>query len=157
MTALTALFLTAPLRADEEKVSLDKVPQAVRDAARNRFPKAEMKEASKEVVDGKTTYEITFKANRKNIDVTLTPEGTITLIEKEVAFKDLPKVVAATFNEKYPNAKFGIIEEVIKVADGKETLDYYEAHLTTAGKKEMEVEVLPNGKVKKAAEAKDEK
>lgn len=155
--ALATLIVAAPLRADEEKVPLDKVPQAVRDAAKKRFPKAEMKEASKEVVDGKTTYEITFKENGKNIDVTLTPEGTINLIEKEVAFKDLSKAVAATLKEKYPNAKFGIIEAVIKVADGKETLDYYEAHITTADKKEIEAEVLPNGKLKKAAEAKDEK
>jgi hypothetical protein len=157
LTALTTLILAAPSRADEEKVPLDKVPQAVREAAKKRFPKAEMKEASKEVADGKTTYEITFKENGKNIDVTLTPEGTITLIEKEVAFKDLPKAVAATFNEKYPKAKFGIIEAVIKVVDGKETLDYYEAHLTTADKKEIEAEVLPNGKLKKATETKDEK
>ena len=78
MTALSTLttLILAAHRVPMEKVSLDKVPQAVRDAAKKRFPKAEMKEASKEVVDGKTTYEITFKANRKNIDVTLTPEGT---------------------------------------------------------------------------------
>jgi uncharacterized membrane protein YkoI len=80
LTALTTLILAAPSRADEEKVPLDKVPQTVREAAKKRFPKAEMKEASKEVADGKTTYEITFKENGKNIDVTLTPEGTITLM-----------------------------------------------------------------------------
>ena len=39
----------------------------------------------------------------------------------------------------------------IKVKDSKETLDYYEAHLVTADKKEIEVEVFPNGKIKPPA------
>ena len=60
--------------------------------------------------------------------------------------------MAATFKKKYPKAKFGIIEEVIKVTDGKETLDYYEAHLITADKKKIEVEVLPDGKFKSEAD-----
>jgi hypothetical protein len=156
MTAVAAFILAAPVRADEEKVPLDKVPKAVLDAAKKRFPKGEVKEASKEVADGKTTYEVSMKENGKNIDISLTPEGSITLIEKEVAFKDLPKAVAATLNKKYPKAAYDIIEAVITVADGKETLDYYEAHLTTADKKKIEAEVLPDGKFKSETEAKDE-
>lgn len=158
LAALTALVLAAPVRADdgEEKVPLDKLPKAVLAAAKKRFPKAEAKEASKEVADGKTVYEVTFKENGKNIDVSLTPEGTITMIEKEVAFKDLPKAVAATFDKKYPKATYGIIEEVTTVAGGKETVEYFEAHLTTADKKKLEAEVLADGKFKSEAEVKDE-
>jgi len=81
------------------------------------------------------------------MDVTLTPEGKITLIEKEIDRKDLPKAVAETFNKKYPKATYKIVEEVIKVVDGKETLEYYEALLVTADKKTFEVEVLPDGEV----------
>ena len=40
--------------ADEEKIPLDKLPKAVVEAVKKRFPKAEMKEASKEIEDGKT-------------------------------------------------------------------------------------------------------
>ena len=120
-------------------------------------PKAEVKGASKETTDGKTVYEVTLKQDGKNIDVTLTPGGKITLIEKEVAFKDLPRPVAETLNKKYPNAKYSIIEEVIKVEGTKETLEYYEAHLTTADKKAIEAEVLPDGKLKGETEVKEEK
>jgi hypothetical protein len=157
VVALAALALALPARSDEEKVPLDKVPKPVLEAAKKRFPKAEAKEASKEEENGKTVFEITFKQDGKNIDVTLTPEGTITLIEKEVAFKELPKAVAETLDKKYPKAKYEIIEEVISVKDGKETLDYYEAHLTTADGKTMEAEVLPDGKLKGESEVKDEK
>jgi len=116
-----------------------------------------VKEASKEEADGKMVYEVTLKQDGKNIDVTITPAGTITLIEKEVVFKDLPKPVAETLDKKYPKANYKLIEEVIKITDGKETLEYYEAHLVTADNKPIEAEVLPDGKLKSAAEAKDEK
>ena len=156
--AVTALFvLTVPsVRADEEKVPLDKLPKAVLEAAKKRFPKAEVKEASKETNDDKkTVYEVTLKEDGKNIDVTLTPEGKITLIEKEIDRKDLPKAVADTFDKKYPKATYKIVEEVIKVVDGKETLEYYEALLVTADKKTFEVEVLPDGKFKGETEKKE--
>ena len=45
-------------RADEEKIAVDKLPAAVKKAIKNKFPKAEIEKASKEVEDGKTTYEV---------------------------------------------------------------------------------------------------
>ena len=158
MTTVALFVLVATVRADdgEEKVPLDKVPKAVLETVKKRFPKAEVKEASKEVTDGKTFYEVTLKQDDKNIDATLTPEGEITTIEKEIAFKDLPKAVAETFEKKYPKAKYTIVEEVIKVKDGKETLEYYEALLVTADKKTFEAEVLPDGQFKGETEKKEE-
>jgi hypothetical protein len=156
-TALALFVLAAALRAQEAPLALDKVPRPVLDAAKKRFPKAEVKGASKEGEGDKMVYEVTLKQDGKNIDVTLTPGGKITLIEKELAFKDLPKPVAGTLTKKYPNARYAIIEEVIKVEGGKETIEYYEAHLTTADKKTMEAEVFPDGKLKGETEAKEEK
>jgi hypothetical protein len=157
MATVAVLVMAAAARSDEEQLSLDKVPKPVLEAAKKRFPKAEVKGASKEGEGDKLVYEVTLKQDGKNIDVTITPAGKITLIEKEVAFKDLPKAVAETFNKKYPKATYSIIEEVIKVEDGKETLEYYEAHLTTADKKVVEAEVLPDGKLKGESEVKPEK
>jgi uncharacterized membrane protein YkoI len=144
----------ALVRADEEKVPLEKLPKAVVEAVQKRFPKIKMVGASKEKEGDKVVYEVTLKKDGKNIDVTVTEAGAITLIEQELAFKDLPKAVARTFEEKYPKAKYEIIESVTKVADGKETLEYYEATLVAADQKKWEVEVLPDGKFKSATEAK---
>ena len=156
LATAAAFALVALVRADEEKVPLDKVPKAILETVKKRFPKAEVKEASKELNDEKkTVYEITLKENGKNIDVTLTPEGKLLVIEKEIDRKDLPKAVAATFEEKYPKATYKIVEEVIKVVDGKETLEYYEALLETADKKMFEVEILPDGKFKSETEKKE--
>jgi hypothetical protein len=154
MVALIVLF--APVRADEEKVPLDKVPKAVLDAAKKRFPKAEMVGASKETENGKTVYEVELKLAGKTIDVTLTPEGVITLIEKQIDAKELPKAVTEALEKKYPKATYKIIEAVYAVKDGKDKLDFYEILLVTAAKKKIEVQVLPDGKIK-AEENKPEK
>lgn len=161
MKTLVALFAAglvaiATARADEEPVAIDKLPKAVVAAVEKRFPKVMMTEASKETVGDKVVFEVSLKKDGKNIDVTLTEAGAITLIEQELAFKDLPKAVAKTFGEKYANAKYEIIESVTKVADGKETLEYYESTLVSGGKK-WEVEILPDGKFKGATEMKDKK
>ena len=156
MIAVALLVLVPRVRADEENVPLDKVPKAILEAVKKRFPKAEAKEASKETTDGKTVYEVTLKEDGKNIDVTLTPEGAITTIEKEIARKDLPKAVSDALEKKYPKATYKIVEEVITVKDGKETVAYFEALLVTDDKKMIEVEVLADGKIKAETEKKGE-
>jgi hypothetical protein len=147
LTVVAVLVLTAPVRADEEAVPLDKVPKAVLAAAKKRFPKAEVVGASKETTDGKTLYELELKEAGKTIDLTLTSAGTITLIEKEIDAKDLPKAVTGALAKKYPKATYKTVEAVYVVKEGKETLDFYEVVLVTAQKKEIEVEVLADGKI----------
>lgn len=147
--SLTILF--SGLYAQEATVPLDKVPKKVMGAVKKRFPKADVKEASKEGDGEKLIYEVTLKENGLNIDVTLTPVGAIVLIEKEVPYEKLPKAVAEGFRKKYPDVKLDMVEEVIKVDAGKETLDYYEFHWKDGAGKEQEAEVTPAGAVKEAA------
>lgn len=148
------LLAVGGVRADEEKVPLDKLPKAVKEAVEKRFLKVEVKGASKEKDGDKVVYEVSLKKDGKAIDVTVTEAGAITTIEQEIEFKDLPKAVAKTFEEKYPKAKYEIVESVTKVTDGKEKLEYYEAVLIDGDKKKWEVEVLPDGKLKGATEVK---
>jgi hypothetical protein len=156
-TAVVALILMAvPVRADEEKVPLDKLPKAVLEAAKKRFPKAEVVGASKETEKGKTLYEVELKESGKTIDVTLTPEGVITGIEKQIDAKELPKAVMEALEKKYAKATYKTVEAVYSVKDGKETLDYYEVLLVTAEKKEYEVQLFPDGKIKEEEEKKKE-
>lgn len=152
---LVAALAVTGGRADEEKVPLDKLPKAVAEAVKKRFPKLEMKEATKEVTDDKkTVYEVTLTEDKKNIDVTLTPEGVIVMIEKEIDRKDLPKAVAAAIEAKYPDATYKNSEEIVAVKDGKETLESYEVLLETKDKKLIEVVVSTEGKITKTEEKK---
>ena len=145
------------VRADEEKVPLDKVPKAILDSVKARFADGKLTGAGKEVEDGKPVYEVSLKLNGKNIDVTLTPEGKLLGIEKEIAAKELPKAVAKTLKEKYPKAEYKMVEEVIKVKKGVEKLEYYEVLLVTAAKKNVEVTVSPNGKINNEEDKNKEK
>lgn len=154
---MSACTFTSAWADDDEKVPLDKLPKAVVDAVKKKFPKAKLVEASKETENGKTEYEVSIMDGGKNIDVTLTPEGTILGLEKEIAAKDLPKAVIETLESKYPKATYKTIEEVISIKDGNETFEHYEVLVVTADKKSFEVELTKDGKIKKTEEKKDEK
>ena len=144
----------------EEKVPLDKLPKAVSDAVTKRFPKAKMVSAATELEDKVKVYEVTIKEGDVNTDVTLTPEGVLLGFESSVAAKDLPKVITDTVASKYPQGKITLAETVTKVKDGKETMEYYEV-IVTSGTDTVELQILPDGKVKaeekKPAEVKKEK
>jgi hypothetical protein len=155
MAGLVLAVAAPAVRAQEEKVPLDKVPKAVADTVKKRFPRAEVLGSTKEPDDaGKTVYEVQIKDQGHNIDVTVTPEGTLVSIERTIEEKDLPKKAAATLQSRWPGAKYEIIEEVIHVKDGKETLDYYEVLMATADKKKMEACVTADGKITKTEEKK---
>ena len=67
LVALTGIIALAMVRAaDEEKVPLDKLPKAVLDAVKAKFPKAQLLGAEKETVDGKVDLAAT-EALRKRI------------------------------------------------------------------------------------------
>jgi uncharacterized membrane protein YkoI len=158
--SIVAFFLAcAPARADEEKVALDKVPRPILDAVKARFEGAEVTGAGKETEDGKPVFEITIKHKGQNIDVTLSPEGEILVIEKEIAASDLPRAVSRAMEEKYPKATYKIVEQIVKVEKKKEKLADYEVQLVTEDRKGLEVEVTPEGKIlneeKKGAEKDD--
>jgi hypothetical protein len=145
------LALVSDVRADEQKVALKDLPQAVLDAVRAKFPGAELKGAGKETEDGKTLYEVALKDKGQDVDATLTPEGTITEIEREITPQALPKPVAAALEAKYPKASIKKAEMIVAIDDGKETKSY-EAILTTEDKKSVEVKLSPEGKILKTEE-----
>jgi hypothetical protein len=155
--ALLALVGLAAVWADEgkeEKVALDKLPKAVTDAVKAKFEGAELVSASKEKEDGKELYEVAIKHKGHNIDVTLTPEGKIVSVEKEIDAKDLPKAVSEALDSKYAKATIKKTEEV---TEGGKVV--YEVLLVTAEKKTLEVVFDPAGKVVKEEkkEKKEEK
>lgn len=136
---LSALAFAAT--ADEEKVPLDKVPAAVMKTVKDRFPKAEIKEASKETEDGKTLYEVSLRHEGHNYDVTLGEDGVIREVEKEIAAADLPKTVADAVKAKYPKATIEKAEEITK-GDAKR----FEV-LLKDGDKSRELVLDPAGKI----------
>jgi uncharacterized membrane protein YkoI len=151
------VVLAAAVRADEEKVSLDKLPKEVLAAVKAKFPKGELKGASKETEDGKTLYEVQLVDDGHKIDAEFTADGKIVNVEKEIAAKDLPKAVAEALESKYPKAEHKRVEEVVEYKDGAEQPAVYEVLLTTADGKKFEVVLAADGKIKKEEEKKPKK
>ena len=129
-----------------EKLTVDKIPKKVMDAIKNRFPKAEITSAEKEIEDGKVVYDIALKHEGRKYEMDIQEDGTIVEIEKEIKLKDLPEAVAKAIKAKYPDAKIEEIMEVNKVKGKEEKPDHYEVVLETKDKKKMEVTVSLDGK-----------
>ncbi len=153
---LGACLSAGAVFGDEEKIPLDKVPKAVREAVQARFPGAELLGAEKEVANGKTQYEMAVKHEGKKIEATLTPEGKLLEFETQIAVKDMPRAVRRALESKYRGGKYKTVEAVTKVREGNEKLEYYEVHIE-AGKKKVEVSVTPDGRIKKEEEKRGEK
>jgi hypothetical protein len=147
-SALLVLTSLGIATADEVKVAVSEVPVAGLEAAKALFPAASVSGAAKETENGKTFYEITLKHKGKTIDVTVGLDGALQWIEKEIDPQDLPKAVQATLEEKYPKAAYKIIEEVSTVKNNKPRLDFFEVLLVTAEKKELEIQIAADGKIK---------
>jgi hypothetical protein len=142
LAALAALAVVAAgARGDEEKLPLDKVPEKVLDAVKKKFPDAKLTGASKETEDGKPIIEVEFTWKDHKYEAELTPDGEFIAIDKQIEAKELPAAVLKTLEEKYPKAKYDIIEEVTK----KDKIAEYEIELTTADKKKVEALIAPDG------------
>jgi hypothetical protein len=141
---LVLVVALAAGRADdgEEKVPIDKLPKAVTEALKAKYPKWELTEAVKVTEDGEVTYEVTIRNKKHELDVTLTPEGKIVQVEKEIEVKDVPKVVMDAVKKKYPKATIQGASEISK--DDK--VAEYELDIVTKDKKNLYVTFDKEGK-----------
>ena len=145
---LAVLGLASGSRAQGGEIPLDRVPKAVMNSAKARFPGAVIKVASEEAEDGKPlVYALEMKHHRHNVDVTFKVDGTVILVETAVLGKKLPKVVLRAVEQRYPGASFRGADSVTTGPEVKKKADYYEFYLMTAAQKPALVQVDPNGKV----------
>ncbi|HEX9705059.1 MAG TPA: PepSY-like domain-containing protein [Gemmatimonadales bacterium] len=149
---LLAAAATATAQETETPVALDQVPKPVTYAVRARFPQGTVRAAAQETEEGKTVYEVSVTERGRNIDVTLTPEGAIVKIEREIAARELPVFVSRALRAKFADATYRFVEAVFTITRGAETLAYYELKLVTGAGKALEVEVAPDGKILKEEE-----
>ncbi len=150
--------------ADEEKISIEKLPAAVKKAVKKKFPEAAIRAASKEVEDDVTTYEVELKVEGRSVNMALKADGTILEIEKEVPVSELPKAVRKKLAARYPGAKIEKAEEITKGEDGPvryEVAIKAEVVLTAKGKivraaEEEEDDEKPAAKAKKKEKEEEE-
>lgn len=138
-----------------EKLSPDKLPKAVADAIKARFPDGKVTSAEKENEDGKTVFDIELTSGGTKYEMDMLEDGTIVEIEKEI--KEVPAVVTKAIEGKYPKAKIVEVMERSKVKDKKETPTDYEVTIEDGGKKHEVIVSLDGKSVKSEKEEKEEK
>jgi hypothetical protein len=116
-------------------------PGAVEAAFKKKYPKATVQAVIKEVVAGKTVYEVesTDNGRRRNIDYN--PDGTIIRYEEELTEAEVPAVVHAAIKTRYPTAAITLRERLYTIKDNTAN---YEFQLTGAGV--SEAILTPDGK-----------
>ena len=144
-TVLGVAALASVAGAQEKEIRLRDAPIAVIQNVTARVPNAKVSGVSTETEGGKQTYEVSLKERGRNIDVTATPDGVVTLIEKEITARELPAAVTRLLREKYPKASYKIVESVTNVSGSQETLAFYEVLLVDARKQRLEVQVAADG------------
>jgi len=159
LAALAAIGLVSIARADDEPKDLDKIPKAVMDTLKGKFPGAKIRKWTKETENGKVVYDIEFtQKNGKKAEADIFENGTIENYEIEFDAKDLPKAVTEAVEKKYPKSKMKEVMEITEVKDGKESHGGFEIVLETAAKKDVEVTVSKEGKIlEDSSEKKEEK
>ena len=148
-TALALLILATPAPGWGENVPLHMVPNPVLDAVGGRFKNARIASADRDRDNRGFVYEVTIRHEGKSVDVTLTPEGVIVLIKREIAATELPEPIAKVLEDTYPKATYDVVEAVTTVQGRQETLVYYEVDLMTAQRGIVEVRVSVDGKILK--------
>lgn len=147
-SAISLVISTQSVRADEEKVPLDKIPKKVTDSLMAKFPKAKIDKCTKEKEGDAVVYDIEFKQeNGRKAEADIKEDGTFINYEKEIDAKDVPKAVREAIEKKYPKANWTDIMEETEVKGRQEKLSAYEVTLETADKKKLEVRVSPEGKI----------
>lgn len=124
--------------ADEEEVSIDQVPAAVKATILKEAAGAKITEIERETKDGKTIYEAEFLQDGKEIELKIAPDGTLLgrKIEEEeddeddIKIGDVPEAARAALLKLAGSAK---IEKVERERENGEIT--YEAEWTMNGVK----------------------
>jgi hypothetical protein len=133
---------SAPAGGDE-KIKPQDLPKAVSDAVHKKYPRAEITGAEKGNEDGQQIYEVSVKSEKRNIDITFSPQGEVLSIEKTLLESERPAELTKSLSAKYPHATVKLIEEVWE----KDKMTGYEATIVTADKKSIELDFDPHGKL----------
>lgn len=86
------------------------LPAAVASAFKTAYPDAAIKNVTHETEDGIEQFEIESTNHGKGLDVNYKPDGSLLVVEEQVAPADLPAAVTAAISKRYPKATLGTCE-----------------------------------------------
>ena len=102
--------------AQEQEISCDDVPRAVRAAFEKAYPKAAVNACAEEVEGGETVYEIASREGGTGRDVLFEADGGLILVEETVAVGDVPDPVQQAVHKMYPDGVITLAEKIMRDA-----------------------------------------
>jgi len=126
--------------AQEQAIKCDKVPAAVTTAFKTAYPKATIRDCSKEIEKGKVAYEISSIEDKTHRDILYHEDGTVIVVEEAIPSGDLPEPVRLAISKKYPKGPITLAERLTR-----DSTVSYEIRLKSRGKT-LELVYDPDGK-----------
>lgn len=145
LTCAATLGLLVPALAGEEKektVSMDQVPQKVKDTLVQYAALTDVKQVELGEDDDQKVYEFDIEQGTHKFEVSITPKGKYWGTEEDMELNAMPEPVQKALKDR---AAGGKITEGEKAVD-KDQHVTYEAEVEKDGKK-FEVTVSPEGKI----------
>jgi len=123
---------------DEQVVTLEATPMAVRDAFARLAPATSVKKVERLTDEGAVRYEIEFLADGIEQSATFSEGGQLIELEREMPVDKLPAAVQAALSHDFPGGTLSKAESV--------QLSFYEVQVTSAGRKH-DVKVYATGDI----------
>jgi uncharacterized membrane protein YkoI len=133
--------ITAQASAQERRLKRSDLPPAVQKTADEQSNGATVQSYSSETEGGQLEYEVAMTVHGHSRDVSIAADGTILVIEEQVALDSLPAPVRAGLQQRAGSGKIIKVELLTK----RGAIVAYEAQVRT-GTKRSEIQVGPDGK-----------
>ena len=125
---------------EEQAIKCDRVPAAVHTSFLTAYPKATIRDCSKEIEKGKVAYEISSIEDKTHRDILYQEDGTVIVVEEAISSGDLPEPVRLAISKKYPKGPITLAERLTR-----DSTVSYEIRLKHRGKT-LELVYDPDGK-----------
>lgn len=105
-TVLLSLIIAVPvLAASQGPAKADpKLPAAIEAAFKKAYPKATINRVLQEKYGGKDAFEVESLDNGKTRDIVYHLDGSVAVVEEQIAAADVPAPVLAAIKKDYPKA-----------------------------------------------------
>jgi hypothetical protein len=142
-TLLVSLVIAAPgLAAAQGSGKPDpKLPPAIEAAFNKAYPKATIKHVMQEKYGGKDAFEVESVDNGKTRDIVYHLDGSVAVVEEQIARADVPAPVLAAIKKDYPTATIASYERKMESGATSYEIQFKGAKAETA-------EYSPDGKRK---------
>ena len=101
----------AAIAAAEQKIACKSIPAAAAEAFKAAYPKAVVKDCSKEIDKGKVAYEFSSDEGKTHRDVSYSDDGKLIAAEETVSVETVPDAVKTALKTKYPKGAVTLSRE----------------------------------------------